>query len=180
MPLKIKTVASLNRKTWVITPTSLLKKNLAYSFYEDFCCREGISCLLKTSLIKNRYRCSFQKFAIFTGKYLCWSLFLIKWMVFSCEYWEVVKCSFFYRTPLAATCADVLFYIIFSKRRCWIYCIYTLYNCFVMKTKITLICCHSLSLIVIRCYSLSFAAPLVVIRCHSLSLRVSLSLSLSL
>ena len=47
-----------------------------------------------------------------------------------------------------------------------------------MKPKITLICCHSLSLIVIRCYSSSLVVLLVVIRCHSLSLRVSLSLSL--
>ena len=35
-------------------------------------------------------------------KHLCWSLFLIKLEVFSCEYGEMFKNSFFYRTPLVA------------------------------------------------------------------------------
>ena len=93
----------------------------------------------------------------------------------SCEYFKTVKSSFFYRTPLVA--ANVLFCIIFSKRRCWIYCSFTLHNCFILKSKITLIafvccttrCCslnHSLSFVVSRCHSLSF----IVTRCHSLSL----------
>ena len=54
--------------------------------------------------------------AIFTGKHLCWSLFLIKYLawrpstqtwktptqVFSCEYCEIFESTFFYRTPLVA------------------------------------------------------------------------------
>ena len=54
-----------------------------------------------------------KNFAIFTGKHLCWSLFLhckacnvIKKetpkQVLSCEYCEVFKNSFFYRTPPVA------------------------------------------------------------------------------
>ena len=90
--------------------------------------------------------------------------------VFFCEYCEIFKSSLFYKTPPVPTSADVLFYIIFSKRRCLIYCSYILHNCFVLKPKITLIRFHSL------CHSLSFVVPLVVIRCttsyHSLSLVV--------
>ena len=62
----------------------------------------------KISVLKN--------FAIFTGKHLCWGLFLTKWQawrdaiywketstqVLSCEYCEIFKNSFFHRTPLVA------------------------------------------------------------------------------
>ena len=40
---------------------------------------------------------------IFTGKHLCWSLFLIKlqaWRIYSCEYFKIFKNSFIYRTLL--------------------------------------------------------------------------------
>ena len=45
-----------------------------------------------------------KNFAILPGKHLCWSLFLRKLQetptqVFSCEYWEIFKNSFFYRKP---------------------------------------------------------------------------------
>ena len=108
---------------------------------------------------------AFKNFVIFTGKRLCWSLFLIKLQAF-CEYCEVFNNSFFYRTSPVATSADVLFYIIFSKRFFWIYCSYTLHNCFVLKLKITLICLNQL------CHSLQFVVPLVVILCPSLLLVV--------
>ena len=46
-----------------------------------------------------------KNFAIFTGKYLCWSFFLKMFIkkrpqhrCFSCEYWEIFKNRFFYRT----------------------------------------------------------------------------------
>ena len=72
-----------------------------------------------------------------------------------------------------AASTNVLFYIIFSKKRCWIYCSFALHSCFILKPKITLICFHSLlsfvSLVAIRCYSLSF----IVTRCHLLSLFVT-------
>ena len=46
-------------------------------------------------------RCS-KHFAIFTGKNLCWSLFLINESLFnkhrcSCEYCEIFKCNFFFQ-----------------------------------------------------------------------------------
>ena len=61
--------------------------------------------LFKIGILKN--------FAIFTGKHLCWSFFLIKLQafrpeketptqVFSCEYCEIFKNTFFYRTPPVA------------------------------------------------------------------------------
>ena len=49
-------------------------------------------------------------FAIFTGKHLCWNLLLINktpTQVFSCEYYEIFKSSFLYRTSLAAASGDV-------------------------------------------------------------------------
>ena len=59
---------------------------------------------------------SLKSFAIFTGKHLCWGLFLIKLHTFrpatflkrdsntgvSCAYCEIFKNSFFYRNPLVA------------------------------------------------------------------------------
>ena len=70
-----------------------------------------------------------KKFAIFTGKRLCWSLSLIKLLnfrpaslfkrdsekiVFLCAHCENFKYTFFYRTPLVA--AFLLFYC-FSQRK---------------------------------------------------------------
>ena len=57
-----------------------------------------------------------ESFALFTEKYLCWSFFLIKLQacnlikkriqhVFSCEYCEIFKNSFLYRTSLVAASA---------------------------------------------------------------------------
>ena len=132
------------------------------------------------------------------------SLFLIKLQGFRCFIVNITKslrAAFFCRIPPVAATADVLFYIIFSKRRCWMYCSHTLQNYFILKPKINLIrfhsMCHSLSfalllaaigwhplsLVVIHCHSLSLVVPLVVtlsfvvpffvIRCHSLSFAVT-------
>ena len=90
-------------------------------------------------------------FAIFTGKHLCWSLFLIKLETFNCFPENKVKffvSTYFYETPPVATSADVFFYIMFWKRRCWIYCIYIFHNSFILKPNITLIRVHSISFIV--------------------------------
>ena len=60
-----------------------------------------------------------RNFAKFTGKHLCQSLFLIKLLalpcnfikketliqVFSCEFYEISKCNFCYRTPPVAASA---------------------------------------------------------------------------
>ena len=46
-----------------------------------------------------------KNFAIFTGKKLCWVLFVLCWrltLVFSCEYCEIFMNSYFYRKTLAA------------------------------------------------------------------------------
>ena len=102
--------------------------------------------------------------------------------VFSCENWETFKSRFFYRTPLVAASADVLLYIIFSKRHCWIYCSYTLRSCFILKPKINLIRFHSLSfvvpVVVIRCTTHRHSLSLVLIRCHSLYHSLSLDVPL--
>ena len=54
--------------------------------------------LCKENLVKT--------FSKFTGKHLCQSLFSIKFIkketlaqVFSCEFWEISKSNFFYKTP---------------------------------------------------------------------------------
>ena len=93
--------------------------------------------------------------------------------IFSYEYCKVIKSSFFIEQLRWLLFSDVLFYIIISKRRCWIYCSFILHNCFILKPKITLICFHSLY------HSLLFVEPLVVIRCQSWSLVVNCCLSLS-
>ena len=88
----------------------------------------------------------------------------------------------FYRTSPVAASAEALFYIIFLRRRCLIYCRYTLHNCFIRKPKITLIgfhslpfvvplvtiCSHSLFFVVTCCHSFSLIVLLVVTRCHLL------------
>ena len=86
--------------------------------------------------------------------------------------WILRNCSeqLFYRTPPVAVSASILFYIIFSKKHCWIYCSFALHSCFILKPKITLICFHSL------CHSFSFVSyvvPLVAILYHTLSFVVT-------
>ena len=49
-------------------------------------------------------------FAIFTGKKLCWNLLLINktpTQMFSCEYYEIFKSTYLYRTTLVAASGDV-------------------------------------------------------------------------
>ena len=63
---------------------------------------EAVSMLTETAT-----RGVLKNFAKFTGKHLCWSLFLIKLHLqiyysthaFSCEICEIVKKTFFHRTP---------------------------------------------------------------------------------
>ena len=50
-----------------------------------------------------------RNFAIFTGKHLCWGLYLIKYFLkgdsnkgVSCGYFKIFKNNFFYGTPLVA------------------------------------------------------------------------------
>ena len=102
--LKIKAVASLIRETWTIAPTSLLKKNLTYSsLFKAYFMKSFAAAKSSLVFIKNRCRGSrshmffkigvLKNFTIFTGKHLCWSLFLIKlqaFRLFSCEYCKIV------------------------------------------------------------------------------------------
>ena len=96
-----------------------------------------------------------------------------------------MESSLFYETPPVATSADVFFYIMFWKRRCWIYCSYIFHNSLILKPKITLIRFHSLSFIVplvgIRRTTCCFCfhlLSLVAIHCHLLSLVVTSCYSL--
>ena len=60
----------------------------------------------KSSLCETFFKIGVLKnFAIFTGKHLCWSLFLMKMQAFRCF---LVNIAIFLR-------ADVLFYVLFSK-----------------------------------------------------------------
>ena len=62
---------------------------------EDRSSRQEVFC--KKGVLKN--------FVKLTGKHLCQGLFFNKetlTQVFFCEFWEIFKKSFFYRTPLVA------------------------------------------------------------------------------
>ena len=122
--------------------------------------------------------------------------------VFSCEYCKIVKSSLSKNTFSGCFC-NVLFYNIFSKRHCWIYCslhcvIVSFWNlnslsfafirctthCHSLYRSLSLVVihCHSLSLIVTRCttrcttrrHSLSFVVSLAAIRCYSVPLVIPL------
>ena len=104
MSLKIKTVASLIRETWFITPTNLLKENLTYSsIFKAYFMKIFAAAKASLVFIKNRRRSSrsqmffkigvLKNFAIFTGKHLRWSLFLIKLQAFRCSPVNTAKFS---------------------------------------------------------------------------------------
>ena len=92
--LKIKTVASLCREMWAITPTSLFKKNLTYSsifkvdFMKSFAAAKAFLVFVKNRCRSSRSQMFFKIgvlkiFAMYTGKNLCWSLFSIKFRTFT-------------------------------------------------------------------------------------------------
>ena len=96
--------------------------------------------------------------------------------VFCCEYCKIFKSSSFYRTPPVVASADVLFYIIFSKRRSgYIVVIHCIIALFQNQKSLSFASIHFHSL----CSSFSFAVPLIVTRCHSLSVIVTRFHSLS-
>ena len=135
------------KETWAVEPTNLLKKKLTYSsiFKAYF---KKIFAVANASLVFIKNRCKSNRSQMFfkIGLLITISAGL---QVLSCEYCEIFKSSFFYKTtPVAASA--VLFYM-FSKRRC--------------------ICCTTC------CHSLSFIVPLVVIRCHSLPIVVQLDIT---
>ena len=136
------------KETWAVEPTNLLKKKLTYSsiFKAYF---KKIFAVANASLVFIKNRCKSNRSQMFfkIGLPITISAGL---QVLSCEYCEIFKSSFFYKTTPVAASADVLFYM-FSKRRC--------------------ICCTTC------CHSLSFIVPLVVIRCHSLPIVVQLDIT---
>ena len=111
---------------------------------------------LKIDVLKN--------FAIFTGKQLRWSLYLIKLQAFKCFPMNIAKsltAVFLQNTSGGCFCRCSVLHYIFKKTLLNILSLYIAF--FVLKLKI----------ILIRFHSLSFVKPLVVIRCHSLSLAVA-------
>ena len=131
--------------------------------------------------IKNRSRSSrsqmvfkigvLKNFALFTRKHQKACNFIKKRLQRKCfpvNIPKFLRAAFFNRTPPVAVSTDVLFYIIFSKRRCGIYCSCILYNCFILTPKITRVRFHLL------CHSLPFVVLVIVTHCHLLSLVVAL------
>ena len=82
-----------------------------------------------------------KNFAKFTGKYLCQSLFKKETLtqVFFCEFCEIFKNIYFYRTPLVAASENSLFWLcIINLRRHFIFCSrqsYSLSQKFVAKSR---------------------------------------------
>ena len=160
----ISQTAKINSMTESFWVNSFAAAKASLAFIKDRCRSNRSQIFLKISVLKN--------FGMFTGKHLLESLFnqIAGLQVFSCEYCKIAKSSFFIKHLQLLLLH--LFCLTFSKRCCWIYCSFTLHNCFILKPKITIIRFHSLH------HLLSFVVPLIVIRCttrcHSLSLDVPL------
>ena len=127
--------------------------------------------------IKNRCRSSrwqmfFKKaalknFVIFTGKHLCWNLFLTKLQVFRCFPVNIatfLRAAFWWNTSSGCFCRCSVLHCLSKKALLIILQLCIAF--FVLKPKTTLIHFHSL------CHSLPFVLRLVAIRCHSLPLVV--------
>ena len=127
--LKIKTVAFLIREMWVMTTTILLKENLTYSpifkvyFMKIFAAAKASLILIKTLCRSSRSQMFFKigalkNFAIFTGKHLCWSLFLIKLQAFTCFPVNIAKfyrVAFFIEHSGGCFCRFPVLHYIFKK-----------------------------------------------------------------
>ena len=132
---------------------------------------------LKIDVLKN--------FAIFTGKQLRWSLYLIKLQAFKCFPVNIAKsltAVFLQSTSGGCFCRCSVLHHIFKKTLLNILQLYIAF--FVLKLKIILIRFHSLSfvkpLVVIRCITRCHSLSLVFTHCHSLSLVVTRCRPLSL
>ena len=162
-------------------------------FIKNRCWGSSSQMFFKIGALKN--------FAIFTGKYLCWSLFLTKLQGFRCfpvNIAKIFKSSFFiehlrclllqmfcftlyFQKDVAEYivvlhCIVVSFWNLKSLLFAFICCITRCYS-----LPFVVIRCHLLLLVVplvvtrctTRCHSLSFVVPLVVTRCHSFSFTVT-------
>ena len=183
--------------TWVIIPTNLLKKNLTHSSIFKTYFRKIFDANIFAAIFyqKQMQKQPFENNSQYSQGNTCyWSLFFNKvagLQLFSWEYCKIFR-SAFHRTPPVAASVDVLFYIIFLKRRCYIYYNYTLHFSFwnLKSLSFTFICSatryhsfyNSLSFVVTRCttccttrcHSLYHLLPFVVTRCYSLSRGVPL------
>ena len=120
-----------------------------------------------------------KNFAVFTGKHLCWNLFLMKLQAFRCFPVNIAKfltTAFFIDhlrwLLLQMFCFTFIFKKTISVYALVIHCIIvSLWN--LKSLSFTFICFHSL------CHLLSFVVPLVAIRCHPLLLVVIHCQSLS-
>ena len=191
--LKIKTVASLIRETWAITPTNLLKENLTYSLiFKAYFIKIFAAAKASLVFIKNKCRSShwqmffkigaLKNFAIITGKHLCQSLILIKSQALRCFPVNITK---FLRAVifiehlrwllLQMFCFRLYFQKDVAEYIVGIHCIIvSFWN--LKSISFTFIhfhlLYHLLSLVVIHCHSLSLVVPLVVTRCYSFSFVV--------
>ena len=199
--LKIKTVASLLRGTWAIIPINYLKKTWPiHRFLRPFLWRFLLPrrhLLLSKTCRSSRLQMFFKigvlkNFAIFTGKHLCWSLFLIKWQAFRCfpeNIGKFLRAAFFIehlrRLLLQMFCFTLYFQKDVAKYTVAIHCIIvSLWNLKSLSfafNRCTTRChslllfanlCLSLSFVDTRCHSFYYSLSLVVIRCttrcHSL------------
>ena len=122
-------------------------------------CRSRWQMFFKKAALKN--------FVIFTGKHLCWNLFLTKLQVFRCFPVNIatfLRAAFWWNTSSGCFCRCSVLHCLSKKALLIILQLCIAF--FVLKPKTTLIHFHSL------CHSLPFVLRLVAIRCHSLPLVV--------
>ena len=159
-------------------------------FIKNRCWGSSSQMFFKIGALKN--------FAIFTGKYLCWSLFLTKLQGFRCfpvNIAKIFKSSFFIE-HLRCLLLQIFCFTLYFQKDVAEYIV--VLHCIVVSfwnlksLLFAFICCitrcYSLPFVVIRCHLLLLVVPLVVLlavtRCHllyhSLSLVVTRFHSLSL
>ena len=154
---------------WAITPRSLLKKNLTYSsIFKVYFIKSFAASKTSLVLIKNRCRSSrsqmffrigvLKKFAMFTEKHLCWSLFLIKLQDFRCFPVNIAKLlrAAFFIEHLQYIFKKTLLNICYNNR------CHSLYHSFSLVLLVVVICC---ALVFIRYHSLYDSLSLVVTWC---------------
>ena len=113
-----------------------------------------------------------KNFAIFIGKHLCWSLFLIKLQTLRCFPVNIAKFlrAAFYIEPFQWLLLQMMCFTLYFQKDVAEYIVaihYIVVSFWNLKSiSFAFVCFHSL------CYSLSFVIPLVAIRYHLLSLGV--------
>ena len=129
VPLKTKTDASLINETWTTTPINLLKKNLTCTsickayFMKIFADAKASLVFINSKCRSSRSQMFFKigvlkNFIIFTGKHLCWSLFLIKLQAFNCfpvNNAKILKAAFLWNNSGGYFCRCFVLHYIFKK-----------------------------------------------------------------